>query len=61
MNNYINAKNALITGASAGIGKQIAIDLSLMNVNLILCGRNINKLEDVKKEIGINSSEKSLF
>ncbi|NQY21897.1 MAG: SDR family NAD(P)-dependent oxidoreductase [Campylobacteraceae bacterium] len=58
MNNYINAKNALITGASAGIGKQIAIDLSLMNVNLILCGRNINKLEAAKKEILINSSVK---
>lgn len=58
MNNHIKNKNALITGASAGIGKQIAIDLSLMHVNLILCGRNIEKLKDVKNEISKNSSVK---
>lgn len=41
-------KNILVTGASSGIGKQIAIDCALNNANLFLCARRINELQEVK-------------
>ncbi len=49
--NYIENKTALITGATSGIGKQVARTLAAMNTNLILVGRNVAKLEDLKNEI----------
>ncbi len=49
--NYIENKTALITGATSGIGKQIAITLAAMNTNLILVGRNVSKLDELKNEI----------
>ncbi len=51
MKNYIENKTALITGASSGIGKQLALDLASLDVNLILCSRDIKKLEELKKDI----------
>ncbi|MCM1478812.1 MAG: SDR family NAD(P)-dependent oxidoreductase, partial [Muribaculaceae bacterium] len=36
---------ALITGASSGIGRDIARRLGMMGVRLIISGRNIEKLE----------------
>jgi len=51
MKNYITKKTALITGASSGIGKQLALDLASLNVNLILCSRDLEKLEEIKKYI----------
>ena len=48
----MNLKNKVfwITGASSGIGKSLAIELSNHNVNLILSSRNKSKLEEVKKK-----------
>jgi NAD(P)-dependent dehydrogenase (short-subunit alcohol dehydrogenase family) len=42
-------KNILITGASSGIGRQIALDLSNKGASLVLLGRDIEKLEETKK------------
>lgn len=39
-----------ITGASSGIGKSLAIELSNHDVNLILSSRNKNALEEVKSK-----------
>ena len=44
-------KNALITGASDGIGKDMAIILSNMGYNIIVVARNKNKLEQNFKNI----------
>ena len=42
---------ALITGASSGIGRDIAIELSKRGYDLILVARDEEKLEDVSKKI----------
>lgn len=41
-------KNIWITGASSGIGKALAFELSKKNTNLIISSRKINELEKVK-------------
>ena len=49
----ISLKNKviIITGASAGLGKEIAKKAALESCHLILAARNINKLNDVATEI----------
>lgn len=42
-------KFILVTGASSGIGRQIAIDLATRGAQLILLGRNLEKLEETKR------------
>lgn len=52
-------KIAVVTGASDGIGKQIAITLAKQGTNLALIGRNKKRLKDVEKIIkDINSNLK---
>ena len=44
-------KKALITGATAGIGKSTAYALAKEGINLILTGRRKERLIDLKAEI----------
>ncbi|MBR6695034.1 MAG: SDR family NAD(P)-dependent oxidoreductase [Oscillospiraceae bacterium] len=46
---------ALITGASGGIGRDMAIILSNMGYDLILVARNEEKLNELKKELDTES------
>ena len=48
--------NILITGASSGIGKDIAIELSKRGYELILVARNNELLEEVQKEVKTKST-----
>lgn len=43
---------AIVTGASSGIGKAIAIQLSKEGASLAVCARNRENLEEAAKEIG---------
>ena len=44
-------KNILVTGASSGIGKQAAINVSKMGANVIITGRNKERLADTLAEM----------
>ena len=46
---------ALITGASSGIGREMAIYLSEQGIDLVLVAREQEKLEQVQKELKTNS------
>jgi len=51
MKNYIKGKRALITGATSGIGERLARDLARLGVDLVLTGRDKNKLKELQKSI----------
>jgi len=46
---------ALITGASSGIGRDMAIELSKKGYDLVLVARDCEKLNEVKKELKTNA------
>ncbi len=48
---------ALVTGASGGLGAQIAIELAKRGVQLILVARNMTKLEQVASKCRLNTSK----
>ncbi|MGM0508941.1 MAG: SDR family NAD(P)-dependent oxidoreductase [Fusobacteriota bacterium] len=54
----MNEKYTLITGASKGIGKEMAIQCASKNLNIILVARSEEKLkklkEDLSKKYGVN-------
>lgn len=45
----IEPKNIIISGASSGIGRELAISYAAKNVNLFLCARNFEKLKEVQE------------
>lgn len=45
-------KVALVTGASSGIGWALAHELVKKNYNVAVCARRLNRLENLKKELG---------
>ncbi len=51
MNLGLNAKVALVAASSAGLGKAVAIPLAREGASIILCSRDNEKLQLVKKEI----------
>ncbi len=48
---------ALITGASSGIGKDIAKTLASYGIRVVISGRNREKLEEVREEIGAKKAK----
>lgn len=44
-------KNILITGASSGLGKGMALEFAKMGRNLALCARRVERLEELKAEL----------
>lgn len=56
----LRGKVALVTGASRGIGKEIAKALAKAGADVILCGRAMVLLENLKKEINGQSGGRAL-
>ncbi|RIA10988.1 NADP-dependent 3-hydroxy acid dehydrogenase YdfG [Flavobacteriaceae bacterium MAR_2010_72] len=48
-------KTAFITGATSGIGKATAIEFAKHGINLILCGRRQERLDQLKKELSLQT------
>ena len=48
----LEGKKALITGASGGIGKEIAKVLIKHNAEVCISGRNLEELNALKKSLG---------
>lgn len=55
----LEGKTILVTGASSGIGRAIAIQSSRMGASVCLCGRNEKRLEDTFNEL--SGSAHSIF
>ena len=51
MINRLKGKTALVTGATSGIGRASAVQLAEFEVNLILTGRNKEKLDQIVEEL----------
>ena len=51
MNQIFCGKNCLITGATGGLGKEIAKEFAKNGCNLFLSGRNNDKLNSLKNEL----------
>lgn len=54
-------KNILITGASSGIGKGLALEYAKKGCNLALCARRVENLEELKSEINSKYSDVHVF
>ena len=57
MNQILHGKNCLITGATGGLGKEIAKEFAKNGCNLFLTGRNNEKLSSLKNELENDVSE----
>ncbi|WP_462252368.1 SDR family oxidoreductase [Ekhidna sp.] len=54
-------KNILITGASSGLGKGMAIEFVKQGCNLALCARRVENLEELKKQLHEINPESKVF
>ncbi len=52
MKNSLKGKTAIVTGASAGIGRAISLALAKEGCRVVLCARNEKRLKDIAEEIG---------
>ena len=48
-------QTVLITGASEGMGKSVAIQLAQKGANIIIVSRNVGRLEEALAEIKVSS------
>ncbi|MEE0697336.1 MAG: SDR family NAD(P)-dependent oxidoreductase, partial [Oscillospiraceae bacterium] len=47
----LTGRNAVVTGASAGLGREMALALAGQGANVAILARRENKLEEVAAEI----------
>lgn len=56
----LKGKNILVTGASSGIGRAIALECAKMGATVIFTGRNVNRLQGVKDEMPLENNSLSI-
>ncbi|KAJ3335582.1 Short-chain dehydrogenase/reductase 2b [Gonapodya sp. JEL0774] len=56
----LTGKVAIVTGASAGIGKESVLQLAKKNCHVILAVRSLSKGEDVAQEIRMQAPESKI-
>lgn len=61
MNELLSNKTIFITGASSGLGREIAIEVSKCGATIILCARREEKLYEVKLECEKLSKKKVYY
>ena len=47
----LHGKVVLITGASSGIGRELASQMHGLSMKVILAARNVQRLEELRKEL----------
>ena len=57
MDYKINGKVAIVGGSSKGLGKACAVSLAKEGVNIVLCARNSDDLQQAKKDIEVHGVE----
>ncbi len=57
----VRGKTIVITGASFGIGEQLALELSHHSVHLVLIARSPDKLQEVRARVEANGSQASII
>src|SRR3989338_6504796 len=57
----LNNKNCFLTGATGGLGEQIAVQLAERNCNLFLTATNKKNLENLSKKILAVNNDISVF
>ena len=61
MNNNLKGKVAIITGASSGIGRAIALKFAACGVKVVLIARNLQRLNEVKEAIESEGGKAFVF
>lgn len=56
----LSNKNILVTGSSAGIGKQIAISASEMGANCWITGRNLERIQNTISNLSLTGNHKGI-
>ncbi len=57
----LDGKSVVITGATDGIGKETARDLSKRGAKVFLASRNMEKCEEVRKELVLETGNKFIY
>ena len=57
MDYKLKGKVAIVGGSSKGLGKASAVSLAKEGVNIVLCARNKEALEEAKREIKLHGVE----
>ena len=51
MDMQLKGRRALVTGGTRGIGKAVALEFARQGADVVICGTNPEKLEQVKQEL----------